>query len=109
MKYQRFQPRRPSGGFFVGPFSSSSTMSHSQAASSSVSPSHGSSHSSCGPMSVMPAPLWLITVFRSTKVVTGHLLVVANVRLAVRQCETVPGLALQGGDPTQLVIPLGRG
>src|SRR5260221_9715750 len=35
MKYQRTQPFLPSGGFFVLPFSSSSTGSHSQAASSS--------------------------------------------------------------------------
>src|SRR5260370_42476092 len=53
MKYQHFQSGRPSGGVLVGPFSSSSTRSHSHAPSSSGSPYQGSSHSSWGPISVM--------------------------------------------------------
>src|SRR5207249_3597145 len=52
----RFHPGLPSGGFLVGPFSISLTWSHSHAASSSGKPSQGSSHSSCGPMSVRLLP-----------------------------------------------------
>src|SRR6266404_9300282 len=52
MKYQRIQPSLPFGGFLVSPFSSSETKSHSQATSSSGSPSHGSSHNSWISMSM---------------------------------------------------------